>query len=187
MKRNQVVLVYGMPASGKYTVAKRIQEKCGGVLMDNHYFYDLFEGLTEVSDEKWQEYSEYIIAIRKIFLDVLSKYNSTKQHKRYIFTGVIVRGEKFPTELQKFAKNLNADFIPIELDVSAETLLERCDNEQRRKRNKISNKDKYRVLLQDWLPRAFHSKSPNRLILDSTNLTPDETFARVHKHLKQFD
>ena len=39
MKRNQVVLIYGLPASGKYTVAKKIQEQLGGVLLDNHYLY----------------------------------------------------------------------------------------------------------------------------------------------------
>ena len=36
MKRNQVVLIYGLPASGEYTVAKKIQEQCGGFLFDNH-------------------------------------------------------------------------------------------------------------------------------------------------------
>ncbi len=187
MKQNQVVLIYGMPASGKYTVAQKIQEKCGGILMDNHYFYDLFKGLTDVSDEKWYEYSEYIIAIRKIFLEVLGKYHPQNKHIRYIFTGVIVRGEKFPAELKKFAQNLDADFIPIELNVQPNELLARCDNEQRRKRNKISNKAKYSILLKDWLPRAFHSKSPNRLIINSTNLTPDETFTMVRRHLKKFD
>ena len=187
MKRNQVVLLYGMPASGKYTVAKKIQEKCGGVLLDNHYFYDLFEHITEVSDEQWYEYSGRVIKVRNAFMDVLRKYYPQKTPVRYIFTSVILSGESFPARLQKFARDIHADFIPIELNVSKEELLARCDTEMRRQRNKISNPEKYSKLLKQWMPRAFHSRSNNKLVIDSSNWSSDETFAKIKKHLKQFD
>lgn len=186
MKRNQVVLIYGLPASGKYTVAKKIQEQCGGFLFDNHYFYDLFMGKVEVPDGKWLEYSGYIVKVRKIFLDVLRKYYPKKQHVRYIFTSVILRGEKLPAELQKFARDINADFIPIELSVNSDVLLERCDSDVRRKREKISNKEKYKKQLVRWMPNAFHSRSPNKFVLNSSDLSLDETVAKIIKHLKQF-
>lgn len=186
MKRNQVVLIYGLPASGKYTVAKKIQEQLGGVLLDNHYFYDLFTDKIEVPNEKWSEYSGYVANIRNAFLDTLRKYYPKKHHTRYIFTSVILRGEKFPTRLRKFAHDTNADFIPIELKVDTDVLLDRCDTEQRRQRKKISNKGKYQQQLTRWVPNAFHSNHPNKLVLDSSRLTLDETFAQVKKHLKKF-
>lgn len=187
MKRNQIVLLYGLPASGKYTVAQKIQEKCGGVLLDNHYFYDLFMGKVEVPDNKWLDYSVNVANVRKVFLDVLRKYYPKKQPTRFIFTSVILRGEELPAELQKLARDIKADFIPIELNVREDVLLERCDTEMRRKREKISNKEKYQKQLGRWLPNAFHSRNRNKLVIDSSDLTLDETFNIVKKHLKKFD
>lgn len=187
MKRNQVVLIYGLPASGKYTVAKKIQEQCGGVLLDNHYFYDMFVGMTEVNDETRPEYFDRVGEVKHAFIDVLRKFYPKKQRVRYIFTAVLLRGEKLPARLQKFARDINADFIPIELKVKRDVLLERCDTEQRKKRDKLHNKQKYNDLLTTWFPDAFSSRHPNRFVLDTTELTLDETFSKVKKHLKKFD
>lgn len=189
MKRNQVILLYGMPASGKYTVAKKIQEKCGGVLLDNHYFYDLFDNITEISNEQkqWYEFTGRVIKVRNAFMDVLRKYYPQKVPVRYIFTAAILSGESFPARLQKFARDIHADFIPIELAVQPDVLLARCDTEMRRQRKKISNPENYSKLLKQWMPRAFHSRSNNKLVIDSSNLSSDETFAKIKKHLKQFD
>lgn len=187
MKRNQVILIYGLPASGKYTMAKQIQEKCGGVLFDNHYFYDLFVGITEVSEKNRNQYFGKVGAVRRAFLDVLRTFYPKKQHVRYIFTSVLLKGEKLPARLQKFARDINADFIPIELNVKPEVLLDRCDNEVRRKRKKLHNKEKYNDLLKEWLPDAFHSRHVNRLVLDSSELSLEETFKQIKKHLNKFD
>lgn len=187
MKRNQVILIHGLPASGKYTMAKQIQEKCGGVLFDNHYFYDLFVGITEVSDENRYQYFGKVGAVRRAFLDVLRTFYPKKQHVRYIFTSVLLKGEKLPARLRKFARDIDADFIPIELVVQGDVLLDRCDTEVRRKRKKIHNKGKYNELLKQWMPDAFHSHSPNKLVLDSSKLSPEETFKQIKKHLKKFD
>jgi chloramphenicol 3-O-phosphotransferase len=187
MKRNQVILIYGLPASGKYTVAKQIQEQCGGVLLDNHYFYDMFIGKIEVANDSWFEYVGHVSKVRRAFLGVLRKYYPRKKAVRYIFTGVYLRGEKGPARLQKFARDINADFIPVELNVCKEVLLDRCDTELRRKREKLSDKDKYNKLLKQWIPDAYHSRHHNKLVLDSSNLSLEETVKRVKKHLKQFD
>lgn len=100
---------------------------------------------------------------------------------------MILRGEKLPKILQKFAHDINADFIPIELNVREDILLTRCDTEARRKRKKLSNKSSYSKLLKQWAPNLFHSRSPNRLVLDSSKLSQDETFKQIKRHLKKFD
>lgn len=188
MKRNQVILIYGLPASGKYTMAKQVQEHCGGTLFDNHYFYDMFEGLTEVSNENHYKYFNKVDTVRKAFLDVLRDFYPRKQHVRYIFTSGILRGEKLPTVLQKFANDINADFIPIELNVRADILLARCDTEVRRnRRGKLTNKNKYKDLLKQYMSKVWHSRNPNRLVLNSSDLSPEETFKQIKKHLKKFD
>ncbi|MBQ6110505.1 MAG: hypothetical protein IJL05_03940 [Alphaproteobacteria bacterium] len=92
-----------------------------------------------------------------------------------------------PARLRKFARDIDADFIPVELAVQGNVLLKRCDTEARRKRKKLHNKDQYNDLLKQWLPDAFHSRHPNKLVLDSSKLSPEETFKQIKKHLKKFD
>ena len=187
MKRNQVILIYGLPASGKYTVAKEIQEKCGGILLDNHYFYDMFNGMVEGTDERWYDYIHSVSPVRKAFLNVLRNFYPKKKPTRYIFTSVILSGEKLPARLRKFARDINADFIPIELNVQKEVLVARCYTEERKKRKKLHNKEKYNELLKEWLPNAFHSRHINKLVVNSSELSLDETFKQIKKHLKKFD
>ncbi len=187
MKRNQVVLIYRLPASGKYTVAKEIQKRYGGVLLDNHYFFDMFIGMTENTDEDWYKYASYVGAVRKAFLNVLQHFYTKKHNTRYIFTAALLREERLPARLQKLAKNINADFIPIELKACPEVLLSRCDTEVRIKRKKLHDKNKYNELLKQWLPDTFHSRHPNKLILDSGELSLEETVKRIQQHLTKFD
>ncbi len=187
MKRNQVVLIYGLPASGKYTVAKKIQEKCGGVLLDNHYFHDMFVGITEVTDENRYMYFGKVGDVRRAFLNVLRHFYPKQKPTRYIFTSVLLSGEKLPARLQKFARDINADFIPIELNVQRDVLVDRCDTEERRKREKLHDKEKYGDWLEKWLPDAFHSRHVNRLVVNSSELSPEETFKQIKKHLNKFD
>ena len=189
MKRNQVVLIHGLPASGKYSIAKAIQDNCGGILLDNHYFYDMFLGKTEIpdSEDAHQLYFRYVDVLRNAYLDVLRKFYPRTHNTRYIFTSVLMQNEKMPIELQEFARDIDADYIPIELGTCREILLERCNTTQRKKREKLSNKDKYDTLLDQWITNTFHSTHPNKLVLDSSNLTLSDTFALVKKHLEKFD
>ena len=78
MKRNQVILIYGLPASGKYTMAKHIQEKCGGILFDNHYFHDMFQNIIYVPEKRRPEYYEKIIMLRATFLDIIKTFYKSK-------------------------------------------------------------------------------------------------------------
>lgn len=187
MKRNQVVLIYGLPASGKYTVAKEIQKQCGGILLDNHYFFDMFIGMTENTDEEWYKYASYVGAVRRAFLNVLQHFYTKERNTRYIFTAALLREERLPARLRKFAQSINADFIPIELKVRPEVLLARCDTKARRERKKLHDKNRYNDLLKQWLPSAFHSRHPNKLILDSSELSLEETVEQIKQYLKKFD
>jgi hypothetical protein len=110
-----------------------------------------------------------------------------KHPTRYIFTGVYSRGEKGPARLQKFARDIGADFIPIELTVKKEVLISRCDTSERRKRKKLSDRKKYSNFVEDWMSGAYHSRHVNKLVLDSSEQTAEETFKLVKKYLKKFD
>ena len=120
-------------------------------------------------------------------MNVLQHFYTKERNTRYIFTAALLREERLPARLRKFAQSINADFIPIELKVRPEVLLARCDTKARRERKKLHDKNRYNDLLKQWLPSAFHSHHPNKLILDSSELSLEETVEQIKQYLKKFD
>ena len=187
MKRNQVVLIYGLPASGKYTMAKQLQEKDGGILLDNHYFYDMFRNIIKVPQERKQEYFGKVAELRKVFLDIVKCFQTNQECTRYIFTSTLIGDEKFPEILEKFAHDIKADFISIGLSASDNILLNRCETEYRKSRKKISNVEKYSKLLPDMKKKNLVCSNKNNFILNTDNMSEQETFEQIVNFLKTFD
>ncbi len=187
MKRNQVILLSGMPASGKYTMARRLCDAGGCVLLDNHYFHDMFSDMIEIPTGQWEQYGTMIAPLRQNFLDVLRAYYPRDRQMRYIFTSVVVDGKKYPDELQKFAHDVNAEFIPIELHVSNDVLMSRCQTPDRQMRHKLCDVDRLSGVLDDIADKQYSFSHPNTLVLNTSEMSEDETFAEIERHLKQFD
>lgn len=187
MKRNQVILIYGLPASGKYTMAKHIQEKCGGILFDNHYFHDMFQNIIYVPEKRRPEYYEKIIMLRATFLDIIKTFYKSKDFTRFIFTSVLLDGDKLPEILKNFADDMDADFIPIGLSAPDDVLLTRCDTPYRKSRKKISSVQKYSKILPNMRSRPFVCKYKNNLIVETGNASENDTLKKILKHLKKFD
>ena len=188
MKRNQVILIYGLPASGKYTMAKLLQEKKGGILLDNHYFYDMFDGITmDVPQSRNREYFKRVAELRKFFLDIIKDFHSDKENYKFIFTSTLVGHENFSDVLAKFAKDLKADFITIGLVASDNVLLARCDTEGRKLRKKISNVARYSAQLPEMKAKAYVCSNKNNLILNTDDVSESETLAQILHFLNRFD
>ena len=186
MKKNQVILIYGMPATGKYTMAKRLKED-NGVLLDNHYFHDMFAHSTEVPKDKLPQYWAAVGQLKKQYIEILRQFYPKSRKMRYIFTSVLLKGETLPDRLAEFARDIKADFIPIELIARPGILKHRCQTEYRRDRKKISNSDSMGKFLEehkDDLPDYTH---PNKLCIDVSALNEDETFTVIQKHLEKLN
>lgn len=187
MKRNQVILLYGMPASGKYTMAKLLQEQNGGVLLDNHYFHDMFHNIIHVPENRRSEYSAKIDTLRKDFLDIIESFPHNKKFTRFIFTSFLSKNDEFPVMLEKFAHDINADFILIGLSASDDVLMSRCNTEYRKSREKLSDPEKYLECLPNLHSKTFVCTYENNFNLNTDNLSEQETFIRIVNFLKRFD
>ena len=182
--KNQVVLIYGLPASGKLTMAKRLQA-AGGLLLDNHYFHDFVRPFIEVDDTEREKYSAEMYKLRIWFFDLLRKFYPKHKKVTYIATGVIAKWcEEALKEIEKLAADINADFIPIELLASQEVLKNRCQAESRKERGKVSTPEEMEATFKrcEYLP----FEHPNKLTIDVSNLNEEETFRMIEKHLAKF-
>ena len=186
MRKNQVILIHGWPATGKYTIGKLL-EKENGFLLDNHFFHDLFLHKVELSDENRDEYFGAVGHLKQQYIDILRKFYPKKSFVRYIFTSVMLKNESLLERLEKFASDIKADFIPIELIASEKVLEKRCQSKGRRQRHKISKPEnmikflnKYKELLPDYTHK-------NKLTIDVSHLTIQKTFNLIQEHLSKFE
>ena len=140
-----------------------------------------------MSDENRDEYFSAVGNLKKKYIDILRIFYPKKSFVRYIFTSVMLKNENLLERLEKFADDIEADFIPIELTASKEVLQKRCQSEKRKIRHKISNSnnmEKFLLKYKDLLPDYTH---PNKLSIDVSDLTIRKTFNLIQKHLNNFE
>lgn len=187
MRKNQVVLIYGAPASGKYTMAKRLSDE-KGFLLDNHYFHDMFKNLIEVPEDQKKQYFDEVGDLKESFLDIVTQFYPKKEFVRYIFTSCIAEYEDDNIlKFEKFASSIKADFVPIELKADVEVLKARCQTEYRKWRKKISNPQKLERVIKEAFNASPAYEHENQISINTSFLSEDETFEKIKDHLKKFD
>lgn len=187
MRKNQVIIIYGAPACGKYTMAKRLAQE-EGFLLDNHYFHDMFKNLIEVPEERKDEYFVGVGEMKKSFFKLIETFYPKEKFVRYIFTSCLndKEGDKL-LRYKEFAEKLDADYVPIELKANLEVLKERCQTEYRKWRKKISNPEKLEKVFNEGFLKSPQFEYENKLLLDTSDLSEDETFEKIKNHLEKFE
>ena len=187
MRKNQVILLYGVPAAGKYTMAKKLSEE-KGFLLDNHYFHDMFKNITEVPEPRKKEYFDDVGSFKEVFLKIIQKFYPKTEYVRYIFTACIAEDEKNNIlTFQKFADSIDADFIPIELKADIDVLKSRCQTDYRKWRKKISDPQKLERVIHQAFQKSPDFEHENKLCIESSFLNEEETFQIIKEFLKKFE
>ena len=165
----KVIFLYGPPASGKLTIAKKLAEKTGISLFHNHLTFDL----AEVLHEPFLPFYDYCADLR---LDVFG--DAKLAHHDLIFTFFYIPpdDDNFVNQIIHIAGEDNVKLVKIE--ASSDTLLDRVENKDRAKYSKINSKS----VLTRYLKENNWSESiekTNSLIISTDNLTPDEAVLKI--------
>ena len=171
----KVIFLYGPPASGKLTIAKKLAEKTGISLFHNHLTFDLAEVLHEPFT---QPFYDYCADLR---LDVFGDAKLAHQDLIFTFFYIPPDDDNFVNQTIHIAGEDNVKFVKIE--ASSDTLLDRVENKDRAKYSKINSKD----VLTRYLKENNWSESIEKtdsLIISTDNLTPDDA---VQKIIEEYD
>ena len=171
----KVIFLYGPPASGKLTIAKKLAEKTGISLFHNHLTFDLAEVLYEPFT---QPFYDYCADLR---LDVFGDAKLAHQDLIFTFFYISPDDDNFVNQIIHIAGEDNVKFVKIE--ASSDTLLDRVENKDRAKYSKINSKD----VLTRYLKENNWSESIEKtdsLIISTDNLTPDDA---VQKIIEEYD
>ena len=183
-----VIYLIGVPAVGKYTIAKEIARLTGARVVDNQLInlpvfsiigYDGTDTFP-FPDGAWEEIEKIRNAVLTVIRDFCSPNDS------FIFTNVLeADGEEdiaLFRRIEQLVNTRNADFFPIWLTCSPEVLRERKDSPDRRKRFKDTDVTNITKYVKDFeVLKLSHS---NGLTLDTSEEDPEKLAVRIIKHIQ---
>jgi len=185
---NTIIYLIGIPAVGKYTVAREIGRMTGAKVVDNHLINTPVFSVIGYNGKSTfpfpQRAWEHIGKIRGEVLTVIRDF--CPPDDSFVFTNVL--GAKDPDakacfrRIERLAKHRKAGFFPIWMTCDAETLRQRKNTPERRARLK----DIDLTTISWWLEEfeVLKINHPNALTLDSDHWRPGQTAERILKHVK---
>jgi len=133
-KQNEtkLIFIYGPPASGKLSIAKKLSDITGISLFHNHLTFDLASSIYEIWSKKFYDYCE------ELRLDGIKR--ALHENRTLIFTFCFSYPEDlaFIKKIKKVVKNSGSSLFFIQLKASQNTLDKRVVSEDRSKYLKIN-------------------------------------------------
>ena len=169
----KLIVLYGPPAAGKYTVAKGIAEKTGYRLFHNHLTVDLLKSVFTFGTENFFQLSQNI---RLEILEQAAKENIPG----IVFTFVYNKNndDGFIRDLLERVTSQGGEVIFIQIYCEQEELLKRVEEESRRQFQKITSKEGLaEMLASDDLISSIDFVNGTKI--DTTHLTPQEAIAQA--------
>jgi len=169
----KLIVIYGPPASGKYTIAKALAEKTGYKLFHNHLTIDLLKSVFEFGTPEFFRLSQ------NMRLDIFEE--AAKQNiPGIIFTYVYEKDADdhfIRNLLERVVKN-NGEVQFIQLYCDKNELLKRVTEESRKMFQKVKSEEGLIKTLEagDQISAISFVKSTK---IDNTHLSVEETLQKV--------
>ncbi|MCA1817469.1 MAG: hypothetical protein LC746_13955 [Acidobacteria bacterium] len=187
--RNTIIYLIGVPAVGKYTVAREIGRMTGAKVVDNQLinipvFYVVgYDGTDAFPFPRGA--GAHIETIRRSVLAVIR--DCCPPDASFVFTNVLdarAPGDRaLFRRIERLAKQRRAGFFPVWLTCDAETIRRRKDTPERRARLK----DVDLTTISRWLEEFEVLRVPhaNALTLDTSRRAPRQTAQLIVEHVRR--
>jgi predicted kinase len=185
---NTIIYLIGIPAVGKYTVAKEIGRLTGAKVVDNQLIntpvfsvvgYDGTDAFP-FPQGAWAQIEKIQRAVLTVIRDCCPPDDS------FVFTNVLdarAPGDKaWFRRIERLAQQRKARFFPVWLTCDAETLRRRKDTPERRARLKDIDLSNISSYLQEF--EVLRVPHPNALTLDTSHSEPEQTARRILQHVQ---
>jgi len=183
-----VIYLIGVPAVGKYTIAKEIGRLTGAKVVDNQLInlpvfsvigYDGKDSFP-FPEGAWAEIEKIRSAVLTVIEDICSRDDS------FIFTNVLDARDEADKALfhriEQLARARCAGFFPIWLTCRPEVIRERKDSIDRRHRMKDTDVSNINSYVEDF--EVFKIRHPNALTVDTSNESSESLALRIIEHVQ---
>lgn len=173
----QLVFIYGPPAAGKYTVAKRVAEISGLALFHNHLVVDTVGAVFPFG-------SPAFVRLREQFwLDVLDA--ACAEDRSLIFTfqpeGSVSR--HFAPRVVETIRDAGGEVLLVHLTLSADGQMARINNPDRAKWGKLRDADLLQALQSEFAECEARMPMPD-MVIDTGTVSVEETAQQIVAGLK---
>lgn len=187
---NTIIYLIGIPAVGKYTVAREIGRMTGAKVVDNQLINTPvfsvvgYDGTDAFPFPKGA--AAYIEKIQKAVLAVIR--DCCPPEASFVFTNTL---ENTPADkvwfrrIERTAKQRNAAFFPVWLTCNAEMIRQRKNTAERKAR--LKDIDLTNI---EWWQNEFKvlkMPHPKALTLDTSDSEPQQTAQRILEYIKRLN
>ena len=188
---NTIIYLIGIPAVGKYTIAREIGRMTGAKVVDNQLINTPVFSVVGYDGTSAFPFPQgawaHIEKIQRAVLAVIRDYCPPEDS--FVFTNVLdakAPGDKACfRRIQRLAKERKAGFFPVWLTCDAEMLRQRKDTPERRARLKDIDLTTISWWLQEF--EVLKVQHPNALSLDSSHNGPVQMAKRILDHVQGAD
>jgi hypothetical protein len=174
----KLIFLHGMPGVGKLTVARELAKLTGFRLFHNHLTVDLVRSVFDFGSQPFIELRELI------WLEVFRRA-AESQVTGLIFTFAFEPSvqSSFIENVQKSVEEHGGEVLFVKLQCSHEELERRVTNPSRQGFGKLTSLDQFRELNEGG---AFADPgiTPDRMVLDTTSVSPPEAAQTIVSELK---
>jgi dephospho-CoA kinase len=176
----ELIFIYGAPATGKYTVAKALQDKTGYKLFHNHLTADLAGSIFESGTI---QYSELATSIRLQIIELCVKNKLSGLIMTYAY-GLETFEGKYDDDFIKKMININktGKTVFVKLECSKEEQLKRLNLPSRKEFKKLTDKN----ILENIEAKHKTDKTVpfvDSFVIDDSTLSPEETVKKILNHV----
>ncbi|MBB3461173.1 AAA family ATPase [Rhizobium sp. BK377] len=180
------LLLIGFPGSGKLTIAKQLSPLLSAKIIDNHWVNNPVLGVldhdltTPLPKEIWEQTGR----VRQAVLDTIVAFSTPSVN--FIFTHAGIqddeRSHRTFQQIADAAEQRRSLLVPVRLLCEVEELARRVAIAERRKRLKSvdaeASRERSRTL------QVLNPEHVNKLNLDVTSLSAEESADAVHRHVQ---
>ncbi len=183
--QNTIIYLIGNFGVGKLTVARALCEMTDARLFDNHLVNNVVfsqirvDGKTPMPPKVW----DYIERIRTIAVEALAELASPAQS--FVFTNALIddpADRRVFNQVLELARARQALFVPVMLDCSEEENRKRVADPARE--TMLKQTDAEAAIVRRREVSLLPVDHPNRLDLDTTELSANEAAARILAHME---
>ena len=167
----RLVFIYGPPASGKFTIAKRLSESTGIPLFHNHLSRDIVE---DIYKDRLMEHHDLVDRIRFDVLDYCAK-NDTDLIFTYVYEGR--NDDENARELIRAVENNKGEVLFVELSASPDDLIARVNNESRKRYNKLRDPEVMKNITRDM--SIYSIPFVKALKIDTSATSPEDAVIAI--------
>jgi chloramphenicol 3-O-phosphotransferase len=173
----QLVLIYGLPATGKLTVARALAERTGYRLFHNHLTVDLLLAVFDFGSAPFIELRE------QIWLAVIDQAaRSGTPGMIFTFNPESTVRRNFIDRVAATVEAAGGQLTLVELRAPVEELRRRLADPSRQEYRKLSSPTLFDQLLADGSLDTSHMPAP-ALAIDTASCSPEEAARRIESIL----